>query len=104
MPNRRANISITWTSSEKEALILAIMGYQIKSIAAKTSLTTGQVYYRLKKLNLSDMRRQYKTMDSPIAKRIINTNKNYAMQYVQHQIVDLRKQVTKPPPRSRKAA
>lgn len=72
------------------------MGFQVSAIAAKKSFTIGQIYYRLKKLNLTDLRRQFKTMDSPIAKRIINTNSSFALHYVQHQIVDLKRQVTKP--------
>lgn len=90
---RRAPLRVTWTLSEKQAVILAIMGFQIKAIAAKTSLTTGQIYYRLKRLNLRDMRHDFATMRSPIAHRFINTNTKFSQHFVFEQIRDLHKKL-----------
>lgn len=90
---RRPNISVTWTQLEKLAMALALIGRRMAYIEARTNLTPGQIYYRLRKLNLSPIRQDYYNGIGPVAHHVEKQSVGVAMDLVLRQIQHNNKQL-----------
>ena len=82
----RSRHRITWTTAERQAMIAALLGFHMKPIASRARLSVGQLYYRIGKLQLGQLRRDYRTLDSPIARRTIAVNTPYVLGIVRQRI------------------
>jgi AcrR family transcriptional regulator len=72
------------TSADYTTAVLGSLGFSAAHIAEETGLTTGQVYYRLRKLDLR--LRDYRNGASPIARRVVRESKTYVQKRVDAQI------------------
>lgn len=71
-PRRRKHL-IDWTNDEDvRGVVLATMGYSDAGIARYTSLTPGQIQYRIRKAGAAGVRKLFRNGEGRVAQFVLN--------------------------------